>query len=346
MKQAIPSCVSIFLYFTAMIPAVVFAADVSKQPGIVKSEFIYEKAPFAECHASTIAESGGELVAAWFGGTEEKHKDVGIWLSRYEKGQWTAPREVANGVESAEMRYPCWNPVLFQPKNGPLMLFYKVGPDVPRWWGVVMTSTDAGRTWSKPQRLSEGILGPIKNKPVQLANGDIISPSSTEDHGWRVHFERSADQGRTWQSTGPLNDGRKFAAIQPSILLHENGRLQAIGRTRQLKLFSIESTDGGKSWGEMTALDVPNPNSGIDAVTLRDGRHLLIFNNTPIGRSPLNVGLSRDGKKWFSIATLENSLGEYSYPAVIQTKDGLVHITYTWDRKRIKHVVMDPSKIP
>ncbi len=341
MKHTIPFYASVVLYIMAAIPTAALAADAAKQPGVITNEFIFEKAPFAECHASTIAESGGELVAAWFAGTEEKHPDVGIWLSRREKGQWTAPREVANGVESPTKRYPCWNPVLFQPKNGPLMLFYKVGPDVPRWWGLVMTSTDGGRTWSKPQRLPKDIFGPIKNKPVQLANGDILCPSSTEDHGWRVHFERSADQGRTWQSTGPVNDGRKIAAIQPSILFHENGRLQAIGRTKQRKLFSIESADGGKTWSEMTLLDVPNPCSGTDAVTLRDGRHLLVFNNTPLGRSPLNVALSRDGKTWTLIATLENTFGEFSYPAVIQSQDGLVHITYTWDRKRIKHVVMD-----
>ena len=138
-----------------------------------------------------------------------------------------------------------------------------------------------------------------------------------------------------------MNDGRKIAAIQPSILLHENSRLQAIGRTKQRKLFSIESADGGKTWSEMTLLNVPNPCSGTDALTLRDGRHLLVFNNTPLGRSPLNVALSRDGKTWTLVATLENTFGEFSYPAVIQSQDGLVHITYTWDRKRIKHVVMD-----
>ncbi len=322
-----------------------FATDTKAQPGVIKSEFIFETAPFRECHASTIAESKEGLVAAWFGGTEEKNPDVGIWLSRHEDGKWTAPHEVADGVASPEKRYPCWNPVLFQPRDGPLMLFYKVGPNPRRWWGLLVNSADGGRTWSKPQKLPHDIVGPIKNKPVQLAGGDILCPSSTEDHGWRVHLERTSDFGQTWQTTGPLNDGEKIGAIQPTILLHDNNRLQALGRTRQGKVFSIKSGDGGKTWDEMTLTDLPNPDSGIDAVTLRDRRHLLVYNHTPHSRSPLNVAVSSDGKTWTRVVTLESEPGEFSYPAVIQTKDGLVHITYTWNRKRIKHVVLDPEKL-
>ena len=170
----------------------------SNAAGLIKSEFIYETAPFPECHASTIAESNGQLIAAWFGGTKEKNPDVGIWLSRFENGNWTRPVEVANGIVSSEKRYPTWNPVLFQPQAGPLMLFYKVGPSPSEWWGMMMTSTDGGRTWSHPQRLPDGIAGPIKNKPVELQNGELLCPSSSEDRGWRVHFERTADFGKTW----------------------------------------------------------------------------------------------------------------------------------------------------
>jgi predicted neuraminidase len=324
------------------------AAAWAGENALVKSEFIFEKAPFAQCHASTIAESQVGLVAAWFGGTREKNRDVGIWLSRHEAGKWTVPVEVANGVQSSEKRYPCWNPVLFQPRNGPLLLFYKVGPDPSGWWGMVMESADGGSTWSKPRRLPDRILGPIKNKPVQLANGEIICPSSTEDEGWRVHFERSADLGVTWQSTAPLNDGYKLGAIQPSILVHSTRQLQALGRTRQHQLFEISSDDGGKSWGAMRLIDLPNPNSGIDAVTLNDGRDLLVYNHTATGRSPLNVALSAvsaDAKSWQAAFVLEDSPGEFSYPAVIQSRDGLVHVVYSWKRERVKHVVLDPAKL-
>lgn len=316
----------------------------SGQPGVLKSAFIFENAPVPSCHASTIEESGGVLLAAWFAGTDEGDKDVGIWVSRSGKDGWSPPVEVADGVQSDGTRHPCWNPVLFQAKGGPLMLFYKVGPSPSRWWGMLMTSTDKGVTWSTPQRLPEGIAGPIKNKPVQVAGGDIICPSSTEDQGWRVHFERTRD-GKSWEKTGAVNDGKKFGAIQPAILVHRDGRLQALGRTRQGKIFEIWSSDQGRTWGEMTATDLPNPNSGVDAVTLQDGRHLLVYNHTAKGRSPLNVALSADGKVWQAAAVLEDTPGEYSYPAVIQARDGLVHITYTWNRKRIKHVVIDPARL-
>jgi predicted neuraminidase len=315
------------------------------EPGIVGSEFIYEQAPFPQCHASTLAETKSGLVVAWFGGTRERHPDVGIWVSRKESGTWTAPVQAADGVQGKDKREPCWNPVLFQPRDGPLMLFYKVGPSPSRWWGMVRTSSDDGKTWSDAQRLPDGVLGPIKNKPVQLANGDILCPSSTEHAGWRVHFERSSDSGSTWMATAALNDGKEIGAIQPSILIHKDGKLQAVGRTRQGKLFETWSDDSGKTWSKMALTGIPNPNSGIDAVTLADGRQLLVYNHTSKGRSPLNVAVSTDGRVWKAAAILESDPGEYSYPAVIQTADGLVHVTYTWKRQRVKHVVVDPKKL-
>jgi predicted neuraminidase len=336
------------LAFTFTLATVAGAAD---QTGLLKSEFIYETAPFPSCHASTIEETKSGLVAAWFGGTYERHPDVCIYVSRQEAGKWSPPVEVANGVGFATNRLPTWNPVLFQPKTGPLFLFYKVGPNPREWWGMMMTSADDGKTWSAPKRLPDGILGPIKNKPVQLANGDILSGTSVEGaNGWRVYFERSTDGGFTWTASEPVNDGRTIAAIQPSILIHGNNTLQSVGRTRQGRIFDIWSHDGGKTWGPMTLTEMPNPNSGTDAVTLRDGRHLLIYNHNPNnrGRSPLNLAVSRDGKQWQAAMVLEDDAlapHGFAYPAMIQTRDGLVHITYTWRREKIKYVVVDPIKL-
>jgi predicted neuraminidase len=210
---------------------------------------------------------------------------------------------------------------------------------------MLMKSEDGGQTWSKPHRLPAGILGPIKNKPVQLPDGDILSASSTENNGWLVHFERTRDLGQTWDATAPVNDGKAIGAIQPSILFHSGGKLQAVGRTRQGKIFEVWSEDGGKAWGNMMLTTLPNPNSGIDAVTLQDGRQILIYNPTTRGRSPLNVAVSTDGKEWKDLLTLEDEAGkEFSYPAVIQTKDGLVHVAYTWKRERIKHAVLNVKR--
>lgn len=342
----------IFRAMLAVITTLMVGFKVHAQNAIVKSEFIFTNAPFPSCHASTIAETQSGLVTAWFGGTRERAPDVGIWLSRNTNGHWTPPVEVADGVQSPTLRYPCWNPVLFQPSHGPLLLFYKVGPKPSAWWGMMMTSSDDGNTWSPPRRLPNGILGPIKDKPVQLGDGEILCPSSTEDQSlWRVHFEWTDDLGRTWHATPAVNDGRKIAAIQPTILFHPDNGLQALVRTRQNRIFQIWSSDSGRTWGKMTATDLPNPNSGIDAVTLRDGRQLLVYNDSvrtlhDKGRSPLNVAISRDGEHWRNVAVLEDEPGqEFSYPAVIQTRDGLVHITYSWKRRRIKHIVMDPSKL-
>ncbi len=346
----LPHCLGLALVATSLSTGVLAATS----PAVLSAGFIYETASYPSAHASTIVETAkGELLAAWFGGTREKHPDVGIWVSRFERGSWTTSVEVANGVQADGTRHPTWNPVLFEPRGGPLMLFYKVGPTPETWWGMVRTSTDGGRTWSDARRLPDGIFGPIKNKPEQLADGTILSPTSDETaerpSKWRVYFERSTDGGKTWAKTPFLNDGLQVAAIQPSILFHNGiggSKLQAVGRTRQGKVFSVFSNDAGQTWGPMSLLEgVPNPSSGTDAVTLKDGRHLLVYNPVPKGRTPLVVGVSKDGLNWRPVVTLEDQPGEYSYPAVIQGSDGRVHITYTWKRERVKHVVLDPRKL-
>jgi predicted neuraminidase len=320
-------------------------------PGVIETEFVFESAPFASAHASTIVETRAGLVTAWFGGTREGAADVGIWLSRRVKGEWTGPIEVATGIQPDGARYPCWNPVLFERRDKTLLLFYKVGPTPQGWWGMLRTSSDDGRTWSEARRLPDGILGPIKNKPVQLADGTLIAPSSTETperpSKWRVHFERSRDAGLTWTAVAPAAsaDGSAIDAIQPAILVHPGGRLQALGRTRSQRVFETWSDDGGRSWTPIALTVLPNPSSGTDAVTLSDGRHLIVYNHTPKGRSPLNVAVSRDGQVWDAALVLEREPGEYSYPAIIQSANGQVHVTYTWKRQRIKHVVIEPTRL-
>ncbi len=316
---------------------------------ILLAESIGEPAPFRSAHASTIAETADGLVAAWFAGTAEGNPDVGIWVARRGEGGWSAPVEVANGRQPDGTRHPCWNPVLFQPARGPLVLFYKVGPSPSGWWALARTSSDSGRSWSEAVRLPDGYLGPIRAKPVELAGGDVLAGSSTENAGWVVHMERwrpgDLASPAAWTKTGPLNDPREFEAIQPTILVHSPTRLQALCRSRQKVITQIWSEDGGFTWGPMTATALPNPSAGIDSLRLADGRFLLVFNPTTSGRSRLEVAVSADGTAWRRAVVLEDSPGEYSYPAAIQARDGRVHVTYTWKRERIKHVVLDPSAI-
>ena len=322
-------------------------AQFSGKNGIVKTEFVYQKedVPFPSCHASTIIENGSGLLAAWFGGTAERNPDVGIWISHFTKGKWTKPVEVVDGIQHNTKRYPCWNPVLFN-SGKEILLFYKVGPSPSTWWGEMMTSKDEGKTWSRPSRLPEDIYGPIKNKPVIMRNGELLCPSSSEHDGWRVHMEITSDNGLTWERT-PFLNGKEIRAIQPAVLLHKEGRLQMLCRSTGSKILSSLSDDNGRTWSELTATALPNPNSGIDAVTLSSGRHILVYNHQIKGRNILNVAISDDGSVWQAVALLENETNnaEFSYPAVIQTSDGMIHITYTWNRKLIKHVVINPSEI-
>jgi predicted neuraminidase len=337
-----------------------------EHPSILVQEFIYaiENAPTPECHASTVEVSNGAVIASWFGGTKEKNKDVVIWASRRTNGSWSDPIEVADGVQDDGTRYPCWNPVLFKPassagspKGQPLYLFYKVGPSPQEWWGLYMVSKDDGKTWSEPVKLPEGILGPIKNQPVQLKNGDILSPSSNETPSgeWTVHLEYSSDNARTWSKSQPLNNPSEFGAIQPLILNYGDGKLQLLSRTKNGVVAENWSEDKGKTWDEMKATSLPNPNSGIDGLTLKDGRQLLVYNPTGENwgnRVPLSIAISTDGKDWKKILDLEplrettdEEGEEYSYPTVIQAPDGKVHIVYTWNRKTVKYVVLDPAKL-
>ena len=328
--------------------------------GLVTEEFIYERAPFPQCHASTLCETPRGLVAAWFGGTKEKSPDVGIWASYHDGSSWSAPREWANGIQHNGLRHPCWNPVLFQPPGGqPTMLFFKVGPDPQSWWGEVVVSYDFGRSFRNRRRLPTGIDGPVRSKPTLLADGTLLCPSSTEHDGdWRFHFERLLDLehpelGTSWQRTE--QEQQEFQVIQPTLLTHTDGTLQSLLRSKHGRIIESFSTDNGQGWSQLTKTALPNNNSGIEALTLHDGRFLLLYNH--IGedeartngwgrRNALHLAISQDGREWKAAAIIEQAdKGEFSYPAMIQTSDGLVHMTFTWNRQKVKHIVVDPAQI-
>ena len=352
-----------------------FDVAIPQPKGIVTNEFLYEKADFPQAHSATIVETtAGDLVTAFFGGTREGALDVCIYTCRKDKGsdKWSAPAMAADGIFSPTLRKACYNPVLYQMKDGPLYLFYKIGNNVADWVGYLKKSKDGGRNWSPAYQLPDGYLGPIKNKIVDV-DGKAIAPSSTEKGGWKIHFEIAEDGGRKTHIVGPLaadsavltqdmipnvgpvkvdaesGEGGKqktIQAIQPSILTHKDGRLQILCRTRNGKIATAWSSDKGETWTPLSLTDLPNNNSGTDAVTLQDGRQVLIYNavSTPPGapngvRTPLNIAVSNDGIHWKMVLTLEDSpVSQYSYPSIIQGKDGRIHVVYTWRRQRIKYV--------
>lgn len=330
--------------------------------------------PFQSAHASTIVElKGGSLMAAWFGGTQEGNADVAIWSSVKGPGQsspWSPPKEIAreNGV-------PCWNPVLFHTKDGWLWLYYKFGPSPGTWTAARKHSDDEGQTWSPAERLPAGLTGPVRAKPLLRADGTIVSGSSTESyHSWAVWIERSTDGGSTWTRTGPMVPSEEAVKeraglppidtpshipgskewnettgiIQPSVVSLGADHLRFYARSTHniARIAVADSFDGGITWSAVRLLDLPNPNSGIDAIALKDGRVVLVFNNSSSNRTPLNVAVSHDGSHFRIFKTLEDRPGEYSYPAIIQGSNGDLYISYTWNRQSIAFVRVPLSQIP
>lgn len=368
-------------HFTSVIP--------TSSRAIARDEFLYEQAAFPQCHAATISElKNGDLVAAYFGGTHERHPDVCIWVSRKPKGsdKWSEPILAGDGVfrlgtpdaaiagigetstpasegpvrdkglnPDTARRKACWNPVLYEMPDGELWLFYKIGLRVGDWTGWVVKSVDGGCTWGPREALPEGFLGPVKNKP-ELVGNRLICGSSTEGGGWKLHFEIFDLASKQWKYVGPIeaetaprtedtSQIKPIDCIQPSILRLADGRLRVLCRTRNGFLAESTSSDGGDTWSKVRLTSVPNNQSGTDAVTLADGRHVLVYNNfrtlsgTKKGpRTPLDIAVSDDGDNWRHLLTLEDSpISQYSYPAIIQGRDGSLHCVYTWRRQRVAY---------
>jgi predicted neuraminidase len=325
-------------------------------------EFIFTDAPFASAHASTLVElKNGDILAAWFGGTSEGAPDTTIWGSRRSAGKWSAPFELIR-----EPKIACWNPVLFYSSDGRLWLYYKFGPNPRTWTGARLASTDDGKTWSQPEHLPAGLLGPIKDKPIVLHDGTIVSGTSIESYtSWAIWIDRSGDNGDTWQKIGPISVPLNYAdsaapptigatssehisgIIQPAIVQLGPNHLRLYARaTSDIgRICVADSFDKGLTWTQARPIDLPNPNSGIDAVRLRDGRIVLAYNNSSKDRTPLNLAISSDGEHFKMFWTLEDQPGEFSYPAIIQGRNGDLYMTYTWNRKRIRFVRLPPPAL-
>ncbi|CAN5535390.1 exo-alpha-sialidase [soil metagenome] len=351
---------------------------VSSLPVVAQTKVVKEAifAPgsvsFPSSHASTVVElKGGELLSAWFGGTGEGKPDVAIWGARKSAAGWSAPVELAR-----EPDVPCWNPVLFHTRDGVLWLYYKFGPTPATWTAARKFSSDEGRTWSAADYIPAGLVGPVRAKPLVLDDGTIVSGSSVEAYrSWAVWVERSTDGGKTWVKTGPIVPPTENAKaelsrgpapvlpgstkpkdsavtrgiIQPSVVSLGGKHLRLYARSTPLtqRVVVSDSYDAGVTWTPGRTLDVPNPNSGLDAVALRDGRVVMIYNNTPTGRTPLNLAVSTDGEHFRMFYTLEDTPeGEFSYPAIIQAANGDLEMTYTWQRKTIEHVHFPLAEVP
>ena len=321
-----------------------------------QKEFIFTReVPFESCHASTLVVlPGGQIMSAWFGGSQEGAGDVAIWGSWRENGQWSQPVKVADRDD-----LPHWNPVLFRDRENKIYLFYKVGWEIPDWRTRVMVSQD-GKNWSDPRPLvpgDRGGRGPVKNKPLIREDGTWLAPASleTEDR-WDAFVDLSRDRGETWQKSElvPLQRAdQKEAETKESVVVEGKGVIQPtlwtsgpktvhmLLRSTEGRVFRSDSRDGGWTWSMAYPVEVPNNNSGLDAVQTRDGNLILVCNPVEKNwgpRSPLTIFLSTDnGTGWQRIMDLEEGAGEYSYPSAV-IEDKTIHLTYTYDRARIVYV--------
>ncbi len=333
----------------ALLPAMTLAQDFDHT-----LRFIWEEAPFPRAHASTIVEApDGSLISAWFGGTGEGNKDVGVWSSRRPKGgDWSPPTELYK-----EPGQPAWNPVLFRDASDTIWLFFKVGPSPREWSGAYMKSTTSGRRWTDPVWLPAGMLGPVRAKPVTLASGDILAGTSWESYeAWSSWMEVSPDGGESWTKHGPILFGDmeqdRKGTIQPTLMEIEPGVVRAFFRTRRMgKIATSISQDSGRTWAPMQLTDLDHPGAGIDSVRLADGRCILLYNPSTTRRTPLSLAVSfDDGGTWKDFLVIEelaaDQRGELSYPAMIQDENEDLQITYTWNRQRIRHATVPFGLIP
>lgn len=317
---------------------------------IIKEHIFEEEKYFPECHASTLVllDKDDEVLAAWFGGTHEKHLDVAIWVARREGGKWSEP------VKAADMQdIPHWNPVLFRDDNGKVYLFYKVGKIIPEWYTMLTTSDDNGITWTEPEELVKGDIGgrgPVKNKPIKLTNGSWLGPASIELGGrWNAFVDISADNGKTWTKSNlvPI-DHEKLQGkgiIQPTLWESSPGKVHMLLRSTEGHIYRSDSEDGGWTWSKAYPTELPNNNSGIDLVKMENGNLVLVYNPVKgnwAARTPIVCSISRDnGLTWedtfvldHNEAPIDDNDGEFSYPAIV-SKGNYVYITYTWKRKTI-----------
>ncbi len=186
-----------------------------------------------------------------------------------------------------------------------------------------------------------GGRGPVKNKPIRLADGTWLAGASCESRTrWDVFVDRSEDEGRTWTASAPLDRTavRGKGVIQPTLWESEPGRVHMLMRSTCGRICRADSKDAGRSWTAVRATQVPNNNSGLDLARLDDGTLALVCNPVPgnwAARSPLSILLSSDnGERWPRRLDLETDSGEFSYPSVVAQRDTLL-VSYTWRRERV-----------
>jgi predicted neuraminidase len=330
----------------------------TSEPPLCREEFVLSHATTSFTHVSSLCELGdGRLAAVWCGGSREGARDVAVWWATrgpLAQDQWTAPRPIVTTESAAQETFrfvrKLGNPLVVAEKGGRLTLLY-VSVAVGGWSGSslnIKQSLDGGETWSPSQRLG---LSPFFNVSELVKN----NAQPLTDGGWAVPVYHEAfgkfpevlwlqpGSGRVEAVKSRVFGGR--SAFQPALVAIAPQRAlllcRAAGSVPEICI--TRTTDAGRHWAAPRPSGLPNSNSGLDALRLGDGRLLLAFNDTTAGRDNLRLALSSDeGNTWRRARTLAAEPGaEFSYPFLLQTSDGLVHVSYTWKRRNIRHVTFN-----
>ena len=323
-----------------------------------QTEFIPADPLVPSVHVASVCEaSDGRLCAAWYGGAHEGARDVNIFWSKRLPGEgkaWSKPEVlVSRSAAMRDLRRPIkklGNAVLFAGGAGQLRLIY-VSVSIGGWSTSslnVKSSFDDGQTWLPSQRLT---LSPffnlselVKNNPGELSDGGWAIPIYHECLGKfpEILWLKETAAGLSWRKSR-ICGGR--SALQPALVPLNQTTAVAFLRDYSpvRKIHLTRSTDAGRNWSSPQPIALPNSDSGLDALRLADGRILLAFNDSATGRENLSLALSGDGgQTWLVRTILESGTGqEFSYPYLIQTKDGQIHLVYTYERKAIKHAAFN-----
>ena len=323
--------------------------------------------PTPSAHAATVAEvlpgtrlpiadrdadqKPVTLVAAWFGGSREGAADVSLYQSEWRDGlTWMPAKEImtrtqAEGQLGRNIR-KLGNPLLVS-APGRLHLFF-VSVSYGGWAGSAINraeSVDGGKIWSPAQRI---VTSPffnlstlVRNQGIWLTDGSLGLP---------VYHEFITKHGE-WLRLDPV--GRVLAkermampraTLQPAVVAldgqHAVAALRDAGPGENQVQWS-ETRDAGQTWHAGSARAIPNPNSAVAMIGLKDGSLLMACN--PIGGNRNKLALLRSmdqGSTWTLVRVIEespNDRDEFSYPSLIQDRAGTVHLVYTWMRQGIRH---------
>jgi predicted neuraminidase len=335
----------------ALLAALIALIGVAAGAPMYKAELIITKpiARYPSSHSSSVIELGnGDLLCSWFAGSQEAAKDVAVVHSRKAAGAevWTKPAVLADDPTRPE-----GNSVLFHAPNGRIWLFYATMYGHDEWDTCKVKckwSDDKGQTWSEPVILRDELGYLPRNHPIVLDNGDWLLPIYDE-RTWTSLMMISTDRGRTWFDSEEIVAPGHPGNIQPTVVQLADGSLLALMRRGGPPpvLWASRSYDRGRTWSEPINSSLPNPNAAAEMVRLANGHLVLAFNNVTHDRNLLTLAVSTDeGKTWPYKRDLENhDTGEFSYPSIIQARDGAIHVTYTYNRVNIKHAALNEEWI-